>query len=314
MQFVSVHRKPDSDLRQLRGLIFPAQRVVPRLWRFFAIFFIISLHNQNVPMKNTAEILALRAQFGRNLRVLTNAYASISETSRKLGINRAQYNRYLNGESYPRPDVLQRICEFFGTDARILTEPLDAIRQKPVDVLSHPEIRDYALPDDPYISEDLFPSGLYRFSRPSFLYPEKFVFVLLLVYRRDGLTFIKGAEPRQSIRDQGLPDDPRLRRFKGYMLPLENGVGAIITRRNAMTCTFNFLTPVPSFNDNFWQGYAARTVHETIGTRRAVRMACEYLGHSTSEILQTARFDGFCTEADLPAFHHRLLRIDEPFS
>jgi transcriptional regulator with XRE-family HTH domain len=58
--------------------------------------------------------------FGANLRELSRRYASISDLSRRLDINRTQFNRYLSGESFPRPDVLDKICEFFGVDARIL--------------------------------------------------------------------------------------------------------------------------------------------------------------------------------------------------
>ena len=51
--------------------------------------------------------------FGRNLRLLGQPYASVSALCRELGINRTQFNRYLSGESFPRPDILQRICAYF---------------------------------------------------------------------------------------------------------------------------------------------------------------------------------------------------------
>jgi transcriptional regulator with XRE-family HTH domain len=53
------------------------------------------------------------AMFGRNLRLLGQPYASVSALCRELGINRTQFNRYLSGESFPRPDILQRICAYF---------------------------------------------------------------------------------------------------------------------------------------------------------------------------------------------------------
>ena len=66
----------------------------------------------------------LRSIFGQNLRRLSMDYPSIAGLCRDLGINRTQFNRYLSAESFPRPDVLHRICQFFGTDARILLEPV----------------------------------------------------------------------------------------------------------------------------------------------------------------------------------------------
>ncbi|MGH1576918.1 helix-turn-helix domain-containing protein [Planktotalea sp.] len=265
-------------------------------------------------MKSHANGLPVRELFGRNLRILSDTYPSVSEVCRQLDINRAQFNRYLNGESYPRPDTLAKICEFFGTDARILTEPLEAISQTRPDLLTHPEIREFTALETSAVSEEMLPSGFYRFSRQSFLYPESFVMGLLFVYRRDGWTFVKGSEARQSVTEQGLPANVRTRQFRGYALQWEDGIGAMVSRRNALTCTFNFIAPVASLNRNFWHGYAARTVNETINTTRVARMVYEYLGDSTSLILQTARGSGFCELDELPAFHRRLLRVGESFS
>lgn len=65
--------------------------------------------------------------FSRNLAALVGRERSISEAARVLRISRSQLNRFLSGETYPRPDILQRICTHFGTDARILTMPLSEL-------------------------------------------------------------------------------------------------------------------------------------------------------------------------------------------
>lgn len=62
--------------------------------------------------------------FGRNLRLLCEQRASPSAAARDLGINHVQMHRYLRGEAFPKPAVLKRICDYFGTDARIMTDPL----------------------------------------------------------------------------------------------------------------------------------------------------------------------------------------------
>ena len=41
-----------------------------------------------------------------------------------LDVNRVQMNRILNGESFPKPGLLKRICDYFSVDARILLQPL----------------------------------------------------------------------------------------------------------------------------------------------------------------------------------------------
>ena len=79
------------------------------------------------PARDMTDPVEVRGIFGANLRQLSGRYPSIAGLCRELGINRTQYNRYLSGESFPRPDVLQRICTFFDTDARILLEPVDEL-------------------------------------------------------------------------------------------------------------------------------------------------------------------------------------------
>src|SRR5690606_35674844 len=59
-----------------------------------------------------------------NLRLLCSHYRSIAEVCRKLAINRAQFNKYLSGQSRPTPYNLKRICDFFGVeDYELLLPP-----------------------------------------------------------------------------------------------------------------------------------------------------------------------------------------------
>ncbi|MDG9930222.1 MULTISPECIES: helix-turn-helix transcriptional regulator [unclassified Pseudomonas] len=53
---------------------------------------------------------------GNNLKLLCSHYRSIAEVCRKLAINRAQFNKYLGGQSRPTPYNLKRICDFFGVE------------------------------------------------------------------------------------------------------------------------------------------------------------------------------------------------------
>ncbi len=53
---------------------------------------------------------------GDNLKLLCSHYRSIAEVCRKLAINRAQFNKYLGGQSRPTPYNLKRICDFFGVE------------------------------------------------------------------------------------------------------------------------------------------------------------------------------------------------------
>ncbi|TLX54775.1 XRE family transcriptional regulator [Stutzerimonas nosocomialis] len=60
---------------------------------------------------------------GPNLKLLCSHYRSIAEVCRKLALNRAQFNRYLAGQSRPTAHNLKRICDFFGVEPHELGLP-----------------------------------------------------------------------------------------------------------------------------------------------------------------------------------------------
>ncbi|PSS56933.1 helix-turn-helix transcriptional regulator [Pseudomonas sp. BBP2017] len=51
-----------------------------------------------------------------NLKLACSHYRSISEVCRQLSINRAQFNKYLSGQSQPTAFNLKRIGDFFGVE------------------------------------------------------------------------------------------------------------------------------------------------------------------------------------------------------
>ena len=255
----------------------------------------------------------LRAMFGANLRKLSEGYDSISELARQLGINRTQFNRYLSGESFPRPDVLARVCAFFDVDARVLLEPVDEIGNGQ-DPISNPFLREFVGAGASNVPEDIFPSGFYRFSRRSFMQQD--VFILGVVHvRRDGTnTYLRGYENKSAMAIQSLPQDSPSREFRGIVMQQEDGIVFIASRRNAMTSSFNYLSLVASFENNFWVGYITRTVPESADGLRVTRMVFEFLGPKPAQALPHARATGFCSTEDMPAFHRRLLAPETPFS
>ena len=251
--------------------------------------------------------------FGSNLRLLARDYPSISELSRQLGINRTQFNRYLSGESFPRPDVLWRICEFFDVDPRILLEPVDQIGDGH-DALGGPFLRNFVGQAVSGVPESLFPSGFYQFSRRSFLFQDRFVLGLVWVFRENDITFVRGFEARSAVLSQGLPVTRETREFRGLVFGQEDGVAALISHRGAMTGSFNFLNRVSSYQNNFWVGYVTRTAREAAGSTRVERMVYEHLGREIGPAKLAAKAAGFCALEDLLPFHQRLLQADQPFA
>lgn len=255
----------------------------------------------------------IRNVFGANLRLLSSQFPSIAGLCRELGINRTQYNRYLSGESFPRPDVLHRICSFFGKDARILLQPVHTIPDGNSELLNHPAIRDFVGQNSTHVPEDVVPSGIYRFTRRSFVDDTVGVLGMLLVFREDGYTFLRGYEAKDAMEQQGLATTGPAREFRGIFLLQEEGVANIAARRGSITCSYQFLSRFPSMEGHFLEGYSARSVRETVRSRRVERTVYEHIGNNRDIIRNTAKMQGLLPFADLPKFHQRLLRLDEPF-
>ncbi|TQV84389.1 helix-turn-helix domain-containing protein [Aliikangiella coralliicola] len=58
----------------------------------------------------------MNEDFAKNLRLLCSYYKSIAEVCRRININRPQFNRYLSGRHKPSPNILRRMCDFFGLE------------------------------------------------------------------------------------------------------------------------------------------------------------------------------------------------------
>lgn len=81
-----------------------------------------------------------------NLRLLCSYSESISQSCRKMGINRQQFSKYLNGNSMPSMQSLRKICDFFGVESEEITLPPNMFktlvsqrerRKKPKDILDN---------------------------------------------------------------------------------------------------------------------------------------------------------------------------------
>lgn len=275
------------------------------------------LANPNASPARPTHPAQLRGMFGANLRHLASRYPSVAALCRDLDINRTQFNRYLAGDSFPRPDVLHRICVFFNVDARILLEPVANLDATQTALLAHPFTDPCFGTAAADVPETVLPSGFYRFSRRSFTDDSRFIQGLVLVSRDAGSTFVRGYEARAAMAEQGMPQDASTREFRGFAMVQEDGVALLIARRGANTGSFNFLARVPAFQNNFWEGYVARTTRESLSSQRVTRMVYEHLGpdlrSDRARIMQAARAAGYCGIDALLPYHRRLLRPDEAF-
>jgi transcriptional regulator with XRE-family HTH domain len=266
--------------------------------------------NDSLGSASPAEI---RAIFGENLKKLCIKSGSIAALCRDLKINRTQFNRYLSGESFPRPDVLAKICMHFKIDARILLQPVESLESHEMSDLLSAELGSFLDLKSARVAPETLPSGFYRFSRKSFMESDRYVQGLILIYRKGFLTFGRGMEAKEAVRQQGLPVDRHAREFKGLFVQQEGGITALMSRRGSLTVSFNYLSKVPSFENNYWVGYATRTVPEAINATRVARMVYEYIGPFGKDVLDAARISGFCNASKLRPYHQTLLQVETPF-
>lgn len=168
----------------------------------------------------------LRMILGDNLRQLSKNASSISELCREIGVNRTQFNRYLSGNAFPRPDVLSRICQHFGVDATILLRRIDdapsvaPLPSPPEAILSASQ-----RPFDHY----LLPDGIYRYWRRSFRQPDRAYMGMSLISTKGTAKVWKGYDIHDSAVRSGTGRHARSSSYEGALIQQFDGF-ALISR------------------------------------------------------------------------------------
>lgn len=228
-------------------------------------------------IRSTAE---LRAMFGSNLRRLSKQYPSVSALCRQLGINRTQFNRYLLGESFPRPEVLDRICRFFEVDARILLKPLDEITLS----AHHPAastLTDFLGSGSVAKGKSALISGFYSVTeRPQSTYP------ITLLYARQlpQCTLIRGYTSRFAMPGAV----PGQREVRGIAACTEQQVYMILSRRDGENSRIYQVSQPNENTSGNWRG----TVINPSGPSKAHAgqlVTLQYLGRNTAAVFDAAR-------------------------
>ena len=76
----------------------------------------ISYRLNNGPYVRRGGDVPIRENLAANLRRLIQRHASVSAVCRELGINRTQFERYLQGHAIPNKTTARLICAFFKID------------------------------------------------------------------------------------------------------------------------------------------------------------------------------------------------------
>ena len=234
----------------------------------------------------------LRKRLGHNLQALSRSAPSISALCRELGINRTQFNRYRAGESFPRPDVLYRICRYFKVDARILLEPVEIVAAAANGPFLHSEVRDFLPHKGPEQLEVKLPDGLFRFVRRSAQHQGRYIRGVFRVYRKDGHAFLRGYDPAAAVPEAGERPAAGTREFRGPLLPQGAGYMAVTARlggeqRGRRACE----PPKPNPEDHHLPplGFPAHRSRHDFRATKALRLRRALDGHRQTRCHHCAR-------------------------
>ncbi|MGO4854587.1 helix-turn-helix domain-containing protein [Phaeovulum sp. W22_SRMD_FR3] len=270
--------------------------------------------SQPQPVRSEPSPHVLRETFGSNLRILCKGAANISETCRALGINRTQFNRYLNGSAFPRPDVLYRICQHFKVDARILLEPLSS-QQAPAfygqiaQIMSREGRADnlYAL------DEALMPSGYYRIWRRSFTDPSRAVVGMVRVWRDGPVTRLKTYEPAYAPpTDASVQQRPKMQMLRGILFRGEDGITAMVSIRPSRLFRISHFRQGFAGFGSIYAGFSVLTRDTTPGMVRSSGTILEHLDVKGPPLRTLARATGFREADNLPALFRDFILSPNP--
>ena len=263
--------------------------------------------------RHASDPAQLRQIFGNNLKQLCQNKPSISAVTRDLGINRTQFNRFMSGESFPRPDTLHLICEYFDTDARILLEPIEKVENSDCQLLAHPEIQEFLTPAQTCNQSDTLPLGLYCFARQCFTDRERYIQGLSLVYQKQGTTFVRGLRASSTKSLNSTANTQRSREWRGFMMQQSKGISALVSWPRSTSCSYMFLANPSNLSNTIWSGYCTRSNSEATAQSRVTRLIFEFIGKNLSEALKIRRDSGCCKAESLAPQHRKLLLPQQTF-
>lgn len=252
--------------------------------------------------------------FGQNLRLLTSMRGTQAKVSADLGIGRVQFQRYLRGESFPKPNVLRNICDYFMVDARILTHKLDddlirdmVLARKLGPQLGHQSAWlsaiGFAASNQNYFDEqEALEEGHYVMWQWCSGRKNTVLRKLFKIYRQDGVTVMRGYAPRESFP----PRTPlREREYRGICLSLRRQGYALLTftPQPSQMISMSYVTPIhlTEHSRDALVGFHAITRDELPELPRLSRIVVERLEPSASTLLSQAHMPSYYSIEDLPA-------------
>ncbi|BAP41144.1 helix-turn-helix domain-containing protein [Pseudomonas sp. StFLB209] len=233
----------------------------------------------------------MSSHLGENLRLLCSHYRSIAQVCRKLGLNRAQFNRYLSGESQPTAYNLKKIGDFFGVETYELGLPGEQFarligargnhvgapaQQDALQTLLQP-LRDH--------SGDLTRYCGYYFEYANCMSVPGTILLSLVHMREEGGVFMFERQERQVLSSGGQVEESARCRYLGAAFQLQDRLFLI----DYESLTFNEVSQtilIPSFKSRITRLNGLKTGVSS-GDRRTpacTRVVWEFLGTEINRI------------------------------
>ncbi|MGO4909171.1 helix-turn-helix domain-containing protein [Pseudorhodobacter sp. W20_MBD10_FR17] len=246
--------------------------------------------------------------FGQNLRLLAKKRGTFAGVAQDLDISKIQFQRYMRGDSFPKPHTLKLICTYFNVDARILTEPLsdallyamrtDAAASEACDPAMTAAMA-FACPTQDYFQDPkVLPDGFYRVVRKSLTFPNCYVNLLFLVKT------IGKARVMRCYDDKRISNDPMpapMRQYRGMVLGHGDGVSIVVFHSPpAMSISHIFVAPFfHTSGIRALTGFSTSGRAELVGRPRIVRIYIEPIIGGFSGAMAYRRRKAFMTPQEV---------------
>lgn len=280
---------------------------------------ILKLKRERAPTNFVAATSVLPV-FGNNLRLLTSLVGTQTKVRNDLDIGRIQFQRYLRAESFPKPHVLKKICDYFMVDARILTDPLDesllgemmlvkSSGPKPAHSVSWMSAIGFAVSEHDFFDDGgALDEGLYAMWQWCAARKNTILRKLFRISRQDGAMVIRGYAPREFF-PKGTPLKDR--EYRGICLHIADQGYVFLTffaqPSQMISMAYAKPTRLSEHSSNTLIGFHAITRDELPDMPRLSRLVIEKLDMSPRKLIEEAHTPSFFSLSDLPRTYADLL-------
>lgn len=266
----------------------------------------------------------IHSVFGSNLRALCATRGTITAVAKELEINRVQMNRFLNGESFPKPGLLKRICDYFNVDGRILLQPLSELTERDLsftkefqDILRHTFYYQDSRDQTNYllgVGAPVIQDGMYVYIRRAMSRPGLFIKNIVLIKNTDAGSKVKSFSipPNSDLRSS---QTPRKRgETKGFVMRTHSGI-CVVNGGSKLrpTIRLDYLDPISFLNLGYFTGFSFCSAGGKYPSELISPCIYERLPDGVGVKLRAARDVGFHNITDLKEEHRAYLDREYTF-